>query len=138
MSVMEQSANGDTPIAIATETTLLSPALMVEIWFQKYRWLPILHRSFAETVDSSHAVESFHGCLVIKAITIASIIHCDRCPMNDIERERLQEMLRSNILMRAMDEASLRTVQALLILSALDYGDGRLVRARNLLAMCRR
>lgn len=128
---------------LATLDPLALPVIqeLCATWFRRYhRFFPILHRATVmQTVHSPDAAERSTYLLVAKAIVAVSLQHSDilrECTM--AQREQWQSQISSSILIECVDNQSVQSVQALLILSILHYGDGRFLRSWNLLAMARR
>ncbi|KAI9736206.1 MAG: hypothetical protein M1834_001091 [Cirrosporium novae-zelandiae] len=109
-------------------------------WFKVYHpWFPILHQpSMREALETSPNIEYSSRYLVIKAIVAVTIHHCQSCPSTAEQRQQWSATLRNTVVMESMSQVSLQSVQALLILSNLDYGEGNTSRFWNLLALCKR
>lgn len=121
----------------------ISSELVTELcttWFASYHpWFPILHQpSLLEALQLSHNVESSSRYLVIKAILAVTVQHSQSYSSNAEARREYSEVLREAVIMEAMSHLSLQSIQALLILSNLDYGAGKMNQFWNLLSLCKR
>nr|L7WMF9.1 RecName: Full=Notoamide biosynthesis cluster transcriptional coactivator notQ'; AltName: Full=Notoamide biosynthesis cluster protein Q' [Aspergillus versicolor]AGC83588.1 transcription factor [Aspergillus versicolor] len=111
-----ESTNSPQADTAPVETTALTYELQL-VWLQKYQpWFPIMHHTSA-----------------VKAVAIWD------SPGIPWERKQfLSERLRQEVIVNAMGSLHLRTVQALLTLSILFWGEGKWVQYSNLAAMCKR
>ncbi|KAK4620544.1 Notoamide biosynthesis cluster transcriptional coactivator [Fulvia fulva] len=142
----EQSSPARVPKVMdrqSDETLVLSRSMMSDlcsIWFEKYhRWFPILHQpTFDQIIDQPNVVVPSDRRMVIDAIAVATMEHYEVLSVDPAQRQQLQDNIAASVLRRAIATASLASVQALLILSALSYGHGKLMEAWNMLAICRR
>lgn len=121
----------------------LSPSVVNELcntWFEKYHpWFPILHQpSLLEALQACRVIETSTHQLVIKAIVAVTVPYCRSLPSTPTQRQHWSETLRDKVVMDAMKQVSLQAVQALLILSNLDYGGGQVHQFWNLVALCKR
>ncbi|KAK4553518.1 hypothetical protein LTR86_009314 [Recurvomyces mirabilis] len=111
-----------------------------EIWFQKYhRWFPILHQpSFMAANENlgDRSVGDVHGP-VVQAIVAVVLMHLDRPGLDTDRKEALLLWLSNDVVMHALENATLAAIQALLVLSILHYGRAEMRRASNVLALCR-
>lgn len=109
-------------------------------WFERYHpWFPILHQpSLLASLQGSPTVASCDRYLLIKAIVAVTIDHCQSCPSTIGERLKWSESLRDSVLIEAIGNISLQSIQSLLILSNMEFGAGRTSRFWNLMALCKR
>lgn len=113
---------------------------LCKVWFQRYhRWFPILHQStFMQVLESPQLARVSDHWLVVQAIIASTITHSQLLTSGSMEREQSQSQLVSSVTISCMSTPSVQSVQALLILSVLHYGEGRLLQSWNILAMARR
>lgn len=122
---------------------LLSPALAIElcgIWFDTYHpWFPILHQpSLSENLRASPDLEQCTHVLTIKAIAAVTVTHTRSMLATSEQLKRWSKELRDQVLVEAVEQSSLHSIQALLILSNLECGEGRSSKFWNLVALCKR
>lgn len=115
---------------------------LCDTWFERYHpWFPILHRlSLLETLDNSmDSVSASPLYIVFKAIS-AVTLPCWALTntLNQAQREQLSSHLRGQVIMEALGSLSLQSLQALLIITILDYGAGKLSEFWNVVATCKR
>ncbi|EME78984.1 uncharacterized protein MYCFIDRAFT_79880 [Pseudocercospora fijiensis CIRAD86] len=117
---------------------LLSEA--IEVWFREcHPWFPILHQpSFVRIVEQPDIVVPRERELVVLAITLATAGRLRDTSLDQARAQQWRHELMASVLTRAVAHASLDSIHALLILSTLSYGEGRLMEAWNLLAIGRR
>ncbi|RDL37437.1 Uncharacterized protein BP5553_04870 [Venustampulla echinocandica] len=111
-------------------------------WFERYHsWFPILHKlSLLEEVENNAAplVDSPLS-IVLKAIVAVTLPHwCLSNPPNREQRLELSTQFRNEVIMQAIGSLSLQSLQAILIITNIDYGAGKLSEFFNLLALCKR
>ena len=121
----------------------LSPTVLNELcntWFEKYHpWFPILHQpSLLEALQTYPAIDTSTHQLVIKAIVAVTVLYCRTAPSTPSQSQQWSGTLRDRVIMDAMKQVSLQSVQALLVLSNLDYGGGQAHQFWNLMALCKR
>lgn len=122
----------------------LSPSILDELcsaWFAKYHsWFPILHQpSLLEVLQQSPVLSSTVHYIVFKsiaAVTIPHSYHSDS--LTNDQRKTLSDDLRGQVVMEAISQLSLQSLQAVLILSIRDWGTGRLSEFWNLVALAKR
>jgi hypothetical protein len=136
-----------TPDLVATDrpagVDMLSPQVVSElckIWFERYHpWFPILHQpSLIEAIQSSPDPKSSSRSLVLQAIVAVTIGHSQVLPSTVSQRQQCSAQFSQSVWATATGNPSLDSVQALLILSTLNYGEGDILKSWNLLAICRR
>lgn len=113
---------------------------LCKLWFRKYhRFFPILHHpSFDQLLRRSEDLSfSIHG-VVVQAIIAITLQHSEIIDGNLDERKRQQEQLAANVVVECIKQPCLQSIQALLILSILQYGEGKMMQSWNFLAMARR
>jgi hypothetical protein len=76
--------------------------------------------------------------LVLQAITAATIESSSRSEMVQEDVKDLRIKLKESAILAALNSPCLDSIQALLVLSMLQYGNGCMTEAGNLLAMCRK
>jgi len=110
------------------------------IWFEKYHpWFPLLHQqSLLQCLDNSTDIASTGRPLVLQAIAAATLGSVDNVniPPKDFHDQVIE--LRNATVLASLNAPCLDSVQALLVLSMLQYGNGCVTEAGNLLAMCRK
>lgn len=113
---------------------------LCSIWFKKYHpWFPILHQpSLTTSLQHLESLESSNQYLVIKAICAVTLVHYESPLVSIDERKQWSNSLCDAICCQALKQVSLQCLQALLILSNLDYGEGRFEQFWNLIALCKR
>ncbi|KAF2271170.1 hypothetical protein CC78DRAFT_13213 [Lojkania enalia] len=110
-------------------------------WFDRYHaWFPILHQpSLLEVLDTAPILESTIYYSVFKAIAAVTMTHSHQMDILTYEQRRQwSEDLRRQVLIEAIDQLSLQSLQAVLILSIKDYGAGCLSEFWNLIALAKR
>jgi hypothetical protein len=110
-------------------------------WFEKYHpWHPILHQpSVEEYLWPRDSDQGEPHRLVLRAIT--ALILPSWYPdatLGLAERLSWSRSLRRDILLRALGELSFHGLQAMLILSVLDYGLGNMSEFWNTIGICHR
>lgn len=110
------------------------------IWFNKYHpWFPILHQpSLTTSLQHLRSSQASNQYLVVKAICAVTLVHYDSPLVSMEERTQWSDSSREEICYQALKQVSLQSLQALLILSNLDYGEGRFEQFWNLIALCKR
>lgn len=115
---------------------------LCNVWFDKYhRWFPILHQaSLLQTLhDQSVSVNLSPHYEVLKAITAVTLPHVGFVTtLSHDQRRVLSAEYAQNIAIHAMEFLSLSSLQAVLIISVLEFGNGKLSKFWNLIALCKR
>lgn len=113
---------------------------LCSIWFKKYHpWFPILHQpSLTTSLQHLESLESSNQYLVVKAICAVTLVHHESPLVSMDELKQWSDNLRDAIWCQALKQVSLQCLQSLLILSNLDYGEGRFEQFWNLIALCKR
>lgn len=113
---------------------------LCSIWFKRYHpWFPILHQpSLTASLQNLEGSEALREYLTVKAICAVTLTHYESPLVSAGERRQWSESLRESVCYRAMQQLSLQSVQALLIISNLEYGDGRFEQFWNVIALCKR
>ena len=130
---------------IASGTEYLSPSLLAELldtWFlDYYRWIPILHKpSLLDTLHTRYHTGS-PLYIVLKAIIAVTVTDAQKTRLRRLseeDRQRLALSFRCQVVMEAMGSLSLQSLQALLVITILDYGAGKFSDFWNLVALCKR
>lgn len=110
-----------------------------DIWFRDYHpWFPVIHQQTLNAcLDTFNDITHCPRPLLFRAIAVATIASAESC-LEDLDQIDMSTQLKDAIILNALDTPCLDSVQALLILSMVRYGDGHDSEASNLLAMCRR
>ena len=111
-------------------------------WFERYHpWFPILHKlSLLQEVHNHAAplVDSAQS-IVLKAIVAVTLPHwCLSNPLTREQRSDFSAQFRNEVIMQAIGSLSLQSLQAILIITTIDYGAGKLSEFWNLVALCKR
>lgn len=131
--------------SIASGSETLSPPVLAELldtWFSDYyRWIPILHKpSLLDTLHTRFFKEN-PSYIILKAITAVTVTDTQKVRLSqliDEDRQRLALSFRCQVMMEAMGSLSLQSLQALLVITIMDYGAGKLSDFWNLIALCKR
>lgn len=103
-------------------------------WLQQYQsWFPILHHTSVSNVLLDDRPEQR---LVAKAIMAVNVLDVGGMPWE--QRLTWSQKIREEVILECLTSTTLRSVQALLILSMLFWGEGKWSEYGNLIAMCRR
>ena len=112
-------------------------------WFASYHaWFPILHQpSYLEALQTNPFVlKELPNLLIFKAI--AAVVYQSRHSSNPLgngeDVQAWSSVLRRKIIKKAMSKMSLESLQALLILSVMDFGAGNFYDFWNVVALCKR
>jgi len=110
------------------------------IWFEKYHpWFPLLHQqTLSQCLDNCIDIASTGRSLVLQAIAAATLESIDGISTTPEDSRDRGTMLKNATVLAALNAPCLDSIQALLVLSMLQYGNGRTAEAGNLLAMCRK
>lgn len=113
---------------------------LCSIWFKKYHpWFPILHQpSLTASLQNLEGSEALRQYLAVKAICAVTLTHYESPLVGADERRQWSDSLRESVCCQAMQQTCLQSVQALLIISNLDYGEGRFEQFWNIIALCKR
>lgn len=124
--------------------TLSAPILaeLLDTWFSDYyRWIPILHKpSLLDTLHTPY-LKASPLYIVLKAIIAVTVTDAQKTCLSrvgDEDRLRLALSFRCQVVLEAMGSLSLRSLQALLVITILDYGAGEVSAFWNLVALCKR
>lgn len=127
------------------ETRNPSRSAFVELcsaWFDKFHgWFPILHPpTIMQTLqDISISLELSPLYVVLKAIAAVTLPHVGFVTsLSHDQRRMISADYAQDIALHAMDSLSLPSLQAVLIVSVLEYGNGKLSKFWNLIALCKR
>ncbi|KAL4883411.1 hypothetical protein BJY04DRAFT_216235 [Aspergillus karnatakaensis] len=121
-----------------TPTTALG---YCSIWFDKYHpWFPIFHRDTVHKRCQNLSSESGIVIPLIYKAMAAAVVHS--CTLDRtatiLQQRRLSEKMRDKAILAGMRNASIESLQALLIISIIEYGDGRTSQFSSLITICRR
>lgn len=115
---------------------------LCNVWFDKFhRWFPILHHaSLLQTLqDQSVSINLSPQYEVLKAIAAVTLPHVGFVTtLSHDQRRILSAEYVQNIAIHAMEFLSLPSLQAVLIISVLEFGNGKLSKFWNLIALCKR
>lgn len=112
---------------------------LCSIWFKRYHpWFPILHQPSLTASLQNLENSPSSQLLAVKAICAVTLTHYESPLVSAEERRQWSDSLRDTVYCQAMQQMSLQSVQALLIVSNLEYGEGRFEQFWNLLALCKR
>lgn len=111
-------------------------------WFERYHsWFPILHKLSLLQEVQNHAtplIDSLQS-IVLKSIVAVTLPHwCLSNPLTEEQRSDFSAKFRNEVIMQAIGSLSLHSLQALLIITTIDYGAGKLSEFWNLVALCKR
>jgi hypothetical protein len=131
-----------TRTALTTTILLSAPELAssCDLWFGEYHtWFPLMHQqTLTRCLEGFTNLAGTGRPLVLQAITAATIESSKRSEMVLEDLRDLRIKLRESTILAALNSPCLDSIQALLVLSMLQYGNGCLTEAGNLLAMCRK
>lgn len=124
----------DSPIS-----SLASRSEVCQQWFERYHpWFPILHQISLIEELGKPCLFCSPQLVVYKAI-VAVIGSAFSVPeFKHAPASQYDEMLRKEIILEAVGNIRLRSLQALLILTIMDYGVGKFSSVWNLIAICKR
>ena len=113
---------------------------LCKVWFRKYhRFFPVLHQpSVNQLLRTTNDYATSTRGLVMQAIVTITLQHSELLRGETLQRRQWQEQLGATLVIECIKTPSLQSVQALLILSILQYGEGRSMQSWNFLAMARR
>jgi hypothetical protein len=110
------------------------------VWFEKYHpWFPLLHRqTLSQCLDDSADIASTGRPLVLQAIVAATLESTESVNATPKSPHDQGKELKNVTVLAALNAPCLDSIQALLVLSMVQYGNGCITEAGNLLAMCRK
>ncbi|KIX92364.1 uncharacterized protein Z520_11972 [Fonsecaea multimorphosa CBS 102226] len=137
------SPQAESDAAVADLTTLSHAYLhtLADSWFKETQpWYPILSRQHIQKALDALPLPLTHiDDVVLKAVIALQIAYSSQAICLGYNgRYRLSQYLRSQVVNEAFSKASLKSLQALLIIAILDYGSDNLPSTFSLLAVCRR
>jgi hypothetical protein len=131
-----------TSTSISTATLLSAAELgrSCDLWFgEHHTWFPLMHQqTLTRCLEGLTNLADTGRPLVLQAITAATIESSNRSEMVQEDLRALRIKLKESTILAALNSPSLDSIQALLVLSMLQYGNGCLTEAGNLLAVCRK
>jgi hypothetical protein len=131
-----------TSTSISTATLLSAAELgrSCDLWFgEHHTWFPLMHQqTLTRCLEGLTNLADTGRPLVLQAITAATIESSNRSEMVQEDLRALRIKLKESTILAALNSPSLDLIQALLVLSMLQYGNGCLTEAGNLLAVCRK
>jgi len=145
-SLASQSPEGEPSRRAASETSieallrLPQIAQSCHVWFGKYHpWFPLLHQqALLQCLDNFIDIASTGRALVLQAIVAATLEFVDRVDATPNSSHSQGTKLKNAVVLAALNAPCLDSIQALLVVSMLQYGNGCTAEAGNLLAMCRK
>lgn len=103
------------------------------LWIAGYSlWFPVLHPTFFDAANHVTPEDE----LLWKAITAVTVVRTEI--MESHERKSLSTRLQNEVTVEALGNLSLRSVQALLVIANLVYGDGNMTKFGSLISVCKR
>lgn len=114
---------------------------LCSVWFERYHpWFPILHKlSVLDTIQSAESLTESPLFMVLKAIVAVTLPHWSFTnPLSEEQRKKLSGQFRKQVILQAISDLSLQSLQAVLIVTIIDIGAGRLSEFWNLVALCKR
>jgi hypothetical protein len=114
---------------------------LCSVWFERYHpWFPILHKlSVLDTIQSTESLADSPLLMVLKAIVAVTLPHWSLTnPLSEEQRKKLSEQFRKQVILHSISDLSLQSLQAVLIVTIIDFGAGRLSEFWNLVALCKR
>ncbi|OAL39127.1 hypothetical protein AYO20_01445 [Fonsecaea nubica] len=137
------STQAESDAAAADLATLTHAYLrtLADSWFKETQpWYPILSRQqIQNSLDDLPLPLTHIDDVVLKAVIALQIAYSSHAICLGYNgRYRLSQYLRSQVVNEAFSKASLKSLQALLIIAILDYGSDNLPSTFSLLAVCRR
>ena len=114
---------------------------LVQVWFKQLQpWCPILQPTRLQaSLDSLQAPVSYVDDLVLRSVLALTIsFYSQAIGLGYSGRQRLSSYLRAEVLAEAIAQASVSSLQALLIVAVMDYGYDEVPSAWAILSVCRR
>lgn len=110
------------------------------LWFEKYHsWFPLLHQqTLLQCLDNFTDIANTGRPLVLQALVAVTLESGDRVNAMPKDSNVQGTDLKNATVLGALNSPCLDSIQALLVLSMLQYGNGCITEAGNLLAMCRK
>jgi len=121
-----------------------TPALLSElcsVWFSKYHnWFPILHSpSLYDALPDLEALKAGALYIVFKAIVAVTVAgRQTNIHISNEQRSSISSHLRREVIIEAITNINIHSLQALLILAVLYHGEGNISEFWNLIALCKR
>jgi hypothetical protein len=144
-SVASQRSEGESSGAgnkMPIEALLKLPEIgqSCRVWFEKYHpWFPLLHQqTLLQCLDDSSDIASTGRPLVLQAIVAATLESTESVNATPNNPHNQGTELKNVTVLAALNAPCLDSIQALLVLSMVQYGNGCITEAGNLLAMCRK
>ncbi|OQU99770.1 Fungal Zn2-Cys6 binuclear cluster domain-containing protein [Cladophialophora immunda] len=137
------ATQAESDAAVADLTTLSHAYLhtLADSWFKETQpWYPILSRQHIQDALDALPLPLTHiDDVVLKAVIALQIAYSSQAICLGYNgRYRLSQYLRSQVVNEAFSKASLKSLQALLIIAILDYGSDNIPSTFSILAVCRR
>ncbi len=141
--VEQPRGHAESEAAVADLRTLPHAFLhtLVDLWFKDNQpWFPILNRQHLQTaLDALPTPLTYIDDLVLKAVIALQVAYSSQSiTLGYHGRYRLSQYLRTQVVNEAFSKASLQSLQALLIVAALDYGSDNIPSTFSLMSVCRR
>jgi len=127
---------------MSTRTLLAEPGISqsCRTWFEKYHpWFPLLHQqTLLQCLKTFTNIADTGRPLVLQAIAAATVGSVDNVNGSPKDSHAQGTELKNVTIIAALNAPCLDSIQALLVLSMMQYGNGCTAEAGNLLAMCRK
>lgn len=129
--------------SILSVETLLCKSNLVQscrLWFEEYHaWFPLMHQqTLMRCLEGFTTISDTGRPLVFQAVTAATLGSIGHQGLMAEDIKTLRRSLKNTTILAALNSPSLDSIQALLVLSMLQYGNSCLTEAGNMLAMCRK
>lgn len=129
--------------AVADLATLSHTYLhaLADLWFKETQpWYPILNRQHINSALSALPMPlTYIEDIVLKAVIALQLAYSSQAICLGYHgRQRLAQYLRSQVINEAFSKASLKSLQALLIIAIFDYGSDNIPSTFSILSVCRR
>jgi len=127
---------------LSTESLLCKSNLVqsCQLWFEDcHAWFPLMHQqTLIRCLENFTTISATGRPLVFQAIMAATLESNNRQDRNLGDVKALRIKLKDSTILAALNSPSLDSIQALLVLSMLQYGNSCFTEAGNLLAICRK
>ena len=114
---------------------------LVDLWFKETQpWLPIMCRQKLQTALGELPMPLTHiEDVVLKAVIALQLAYSSQAICLGYHgRHRLSQYFRSQVVNEAISKASLKSLQALIVVAILDYGSDNIPSTFSLMSVCRR
>jgi hypothetical protein len=142
VSITAQTSEATQGLAVVSSQLLPQHVISdcCNIWFRKYhRWFPILHQPTASVeIETASPFDSDNGTTLVQQAIVATTLEESQSTWSIEAKRKWKARTTASITIAALDNATLTSIQALLVLSVMHYGDGDMLKSSSLLALCRR